>query len=49
MACKCFWDSDADNFAQDVFMNVSCCLVVVDSLFQDSLFCVVAVFGVYFY
>lgn len=22
MACRCFWDSDTDNYAQDVFMNV---------------------------
>lgn len=23
MACRCLWDSDTDNYAQDVFMNVS--------------------------
>lgn len=23
MGCRCFWDSDTDNCAQDVFMNVS--------------------------
>ena len=23
MSCRCFWDSDTDNYAQDVFMNVS--------------------------
>jgi len=22
MGCRCFWDSDTDNYAQDVFMNV---------------------------
>ena len=22
MACRCFWDSDTDNYAQDVFINV---------------------------
>jgi len=22
MACRCFWDSDTDNCAQDIFMNV---------------------------
>lgn len=36
MGCKCFWDSDTDNCAQDIFMN-------------DTMFCVAAVFGVYFY
>ncbi|ESO98751.1 hypothetical protein LOTGIDRAFT_203677 [Lottia gigantea] len=36
MACRCFWDSDTDNFAQDVFIN-------------DSLFCVAAAFGVFYY
>ncbi|KAK2161547.1 hypothetical protein NP493_1577g00013 [Ridgeia piscesae] len=23
MGCRCFWDSDTDNYAQDIFMNVS--------------------------
>ena len=23
MGCRCFWDSDTDNFAQDIYMNVS--------------------------
>ena len=23
MSCRCFWDSDTDNYAQDVFTNVS--------------------------
>uniref|UniRef100_H2Z9D3 Tctex1 domain-containing protein 2 n=1 Tax=Ciona savignyi TaxID=51511 RepID=H2Z9D3_CIOSA len=23
MGCRCFWDSDTDNYAQDVFMNSS--------------------------
>eukprot|EP00741_Cyanophora_paradoxa_P010440 tig00000037_g10095.t1 len=23
MACRCFWDSNTDNYAQDVFMNES--------------------------
>ncbi|XP_077987862.1 dynein light chain Tctex-type protein 2B-like [Glandiceps talaboti] len=36
MACRCFWDSDTDNYAQDIFMN-------------DSLFCVAAAFGVFYY
>merc|ERR1712002_33672 len=36
MACRCFWDSDADNYAQEVFIS-------------PTLFCVTAVFGVYFY
>ncbi|KAI8593006.1 Tctex1 domain-containing 2-like protein [Geranomyces variabilis] len=36
MGCRCFWDADTDNVAQDTFIN-------------DSLFCVVAAFGVYFY
>ena len=36
MASRCLWDSDTDNYAQDVFVN-------------DSLFCVVCVYGVYYY
>ncbi|XP_013402480.1 tctex1 domain-containing protein 2-like isoform X1 [Lingula anatina] len=36
MGCRCLWDSDTDNYAQDIFMN-------------DSLFCVAAVFGVFYY
>jgi len=36
MACRCLWDSDTDNYAQDVYMN-------------DSLFCVAAVYGIYYY
>lgn len=36
MACRCFWDSDTDNYSQDIFMN-------------DSLFCVAAAFGVFYY
>jgi len=36
MGCRCFWDSDTDNYAQDIFMN-------------DSLFCVAAAFGVFYY
>ncbi|XP_064615030.1 dynein light chain Tctex-type protein 2B-like isoform X2 [Liolophura sinensis] len=36
MACRCFWDSDTDNYAQDIFMN-------------ESLFCVAAAFGVFYY
>jgi len=36
MACRCFWDSDTDNYAQDIYMN-------------DTLFCVAACFGVFFY
>ncbi|XP_041350744.1 dynein light chain Tctex-type protein 2B-like isoform X1 [Gigantopelta aegis] len=36
MACRCFWDSDTDNYAQDIFMN-------------DTLFCVAAAFGVFYY
>ena len=23
MACRCFWDSDTDNYAQETFLNVS--------------------------
>ena len=23
MACRCFWDADSDNYAQDLYMNVS--------------------------
>jgi len=36
MGCRCFWDSDTDNYAQDIYMN-------------DSLFCVAAAFGVFYY
>ncbi|VDI38573.1 dynein light chain Tctex-type protein 2B-like [Mytilus galloprovincialis] len=36
MGCRCFWDSDTDNYAQDIFMN-------------DSLFCVAAAFGCFYY
>ncbi|KAL5005217.1 hypothetical protein ScPMuIL_018673 [Solemya velum] len=36
MGCRCFWDSDTDNYAQDIFMN-------------DSLFCVAAAFGIFYY
>lgn len=36
MAARCLWDSDTDNYAQDVFLN-------------ESLFCVCAAFGVYYY
>ncbi|CAH1781906.1 unnamed protein product [Owenia fusiformis] len=36
MGCRCFWDSDTDNYAQDIFMN-------------DSLFCVAAAYGVFYY
>ncbi|XP_033106324.1 tctex1 domain-containing protein 2-like [Anneissia japonica] len=36
MGCRCFWDSDTDNYAQDIFMN-------------ESLFCVAAAFGVFYY
>nr|WAW84852.1 dynein light chain Tctex-type protein 2B [Halisarca dujardinii] len=36
MACRCFWDSDTDNYAQDIYMS-------------DTLFCVAAAFGVFYY
>ncbi|XP_029356503.1 dynein light chain Tctex-type protein 2B [Echeneis naucrates] len=36
MSCRCLWDADTDNYAEDIYMN-------------DSLFCVVAVFGSYYY
>ncbi|XP_041482860.1 dynein light chain Tctex-type protein 2B-like [Lytechinus variegatus] len=36
MGCRCFWDSDTDNYAQDIYMS-------------DSLFCVAAAFGVFYY
>ncbi|KNE57395.1 hypothetical protein AMAG_03116 [Allomyces macrogynus ATCC 38327] len=36
MNCRCFWDPDADNLAQDLFTN-------------DSMFCVAAAFGVFYY
>ncbi|PRP86389.1 Tctex1 domain-containing protein 2 [Planoprotostelium fungivorum] len=36
MACRCFWDSDNDSHASEIYSN-------------DSLFCVAAAFGVYYY
>nr|XP_022338983.1 tctex1 domain-containing protein 2-like [Crassostrea virginica] len=36
MGCRCFWDSDTDSYAQDIFMN-------------DSIFCVAAAFGCFYY
>ncbi|XP_076007531.1 dynein light chain Tctex-type protein 2B [Genypterus blacodes] len=36
VSSRCLWDSDTDNYAEDVFMN-------------DSLFCMAAVFGSYYY
>ncbi|KAI9137017.1 Tctex-1 family-domain-containing protein [Paraphysoderma sedebokerense] len=36
MGCRCFWDQDTDNIAQDIFMN-------------DSIVCVAAAFGVFYY
>eukprot|EP01135_Chromosphaera_perkinsii_P009979 Nk52_evm14s1992 gene=Nk52_evmTU14s1992 len=36
MGVRCFWDSDTDNCAKEIFTN-------------DSIFCVAAVFGVFFY
>ena len=36
MGCRCFWDPDTDNYAQDLFMN-------------ESIFCVAAVFGLFYY
>eukprot|EP01105_Mastigella_eilhardi_P022761 TRINITY_DN565_c0_g1_i1.p2 TRINITY_DN565_c0_g1~~TRINITY_DN565_c0_g1_i1.p2 ORF type:complete len:156 (-),score=55.67 TRINITY_DN565_c0_g1_i1:149-568(-) len=36
MACRCFWDSDADGFAKETFVN-------------DSLFCVVTAYGIFYY
>uniref|UniRef100_A0A672YR70 Tctex1 domain containing 2 n=1 Tax=Sphaeramia orbicularis TaxID=375764 RepID=A0A672YR70_9TELE len=37
MSSRCLWDADTDNYAEDVFMNVS------------NMFCVAAVFGSYYY
>ena len=28
MGCRCFWDSDTDNYAQDIFMNVGVTIYV---------------------
>ncbi|XP_076454210.1 dynein light chain Tctex-type protein 2B-like [Babylonia areolata] len=36
MACRCFWDADSDNYAQDLYMN-------------ESLVCVAAAFGIFYY
>uniref|UniRef100_A0AAX7SVX3 Uncharacterized protein n=1 Tax=Astatotilapia calliptera TaxID=8154 RepID=A0AAX7SVX3_ASTCA len=61
MSSRCFWDADTDSYAEDVFMNVSALLShnfitrvrflksTLIVLPQDSLFCVVAVFGSYYY
>ena len=29
MGCRCFWDSDTDNYAQDVFLNVSTSIFLI--------------------
>jgi len=50
--CRSFWDSDTDNYAQDVFMNVRFIALERNELMfceQESLFCVAAAFGVYYY
>ena len=65
MAARCFWDADTDNYAQDIFMNVSLlgrvCNIILSKwesallmfsvclFLQDSLFCVAAAFGSYYY
>lgn len=36
VACRCLWDSDTDNYAQDVFMNVSSVLAWMDTYFSHS-------------
>ncbi|XP_039250691.2 dynein light chain Tctex-type protein 2B-like [Styela clava] len=34
MGCRCFWDSDTDNYAQDIFMNKSMfCVVAAFGIF----------------
>ena len=52
MGCRCYWDSDTDNYAQDIFMNVRFPVDVTVSDFsslQDTLFCVAAAYGIYYY
>lgn len=29
VACRCLWDSDTDNYAQDIFMTVRAGVVVL--------------------
>ena len=74
MACGCFWDENTDNFAQEVYSNVSkawdnragrgifqsqnllaeaiflraACLRFL-ILWQESIFCIAAAYGVYLY
>ena len=36
MGCRCFWDSDTDNYSQVTYSN-------------ESIFCVVAAYGLYHY
>ncbi|KAL7752769.1 hypothetical protein RI367_001771 [Sorochytrium milnesiophthora] len=49
MGCRCFWDQDTDNLAQDMYMNRLTHLRPSLSVPQDSLFCVAVVFAVYYY
>lgn len=39
MAARCFWDADTDNYAQDVFINVSICNFSRGKL-SESVLCV---------
>ena len=34
MGCRCFWDSDTDNYAQDIYMSVSCWLFTLFKTFS---------------
>lgn len=35
MGCRCFWDSDTDNYAQDIFMNESLfCVAAAYGIFK---------------
>ena len=31
MACRCFWDSDTDSYAQDIYISVSYVWIVSES------------------
>ena len=61
MGCRCFWDAETDNYAEDTYRNVrrraprsatalaAICRRPPAPRAQDSLFCVAAAYGAYLY
>ena len=39
VACRCLWDSDTDNYAQDIFMTVRADVVVLLYYLKRRLTC----------